>query len=97
MISRAKRTCNCASLAQVRKAGEGDSLRSWMLKCLIHSAQSSLVLRWEASPAVRNRPSLTCMQGFKPPIETKKNWKQERKKTKEMEELKLQNLDYSKP
>jgi len=52
-------TCNCASLAQVRNAGEGDSLSSSILKCLIHSAQSSLVLRWEASPAVRKRPSFT--------------------------------------
>ena len=59
-ISTTNETCNCASLAQVRRAGEGDSFSSWMLKCLIHSAQSSLVLRWEASPAVRNRPSLTC-------------------------------------
>lgn len=53
-------TCSCASLAQVLNAGEGDSLRSSMLKCRIHSAQSSLVLRCEASPAVRKRPSLTC-------------------------------------
>lgn len=52
-------TWSWASLAQVRKAGDGDSLRSAILKCLIHSAQSSLVLLWEASPALRNRTSLT--------------------------------------
>ncbi|RWW07379.1 hypothetical protein BHE74_00001249 [Ensete ventricosum] len=46
-------------LAQVRSAGIGDSLRSSMLKCLIHSAQSSVVLLCEASPAVLNRRSLT--------------------------------------
>lgn len=71
IIPISNQTCNCASLAQVRKAGEGDSFRSWMLKCLIHSAQSSLVLLWEASPAVRNRPSLTYMKVFKWSIKKK--------------------------
>jgi hypothetical protein len=54
--------CSWARPAQVRRAGEGDSLSSSTLKWRIHSAQSSRVLRWLDSHARRRAPSFTCPQ-----------------------------------
>jgi uncharacterized protein (DUF2235 family) len=56
-----KSTClpTCAREWQALSAGEGDSLSSSTEKCRIHSAQSSLVLRWLLSHARRSAISFT--------------------------------------
>ena len=53
------RSSTCAREWVARRAGEGDSFSSSTEKWRIHSAQSSLVLRWLLSQARRSATSLT--------------------------------------